>query len=230
MNKTQLSALRRFRRVQNFLATNPNIGPAEALGEQLNVLDDVIAKLTSNGEVQDASTRFTRGETARQRVLREDLWNRHMVPLSRVARRAIGVPGMDAALFLPKKRADNEALLNAARGMAQAAEAQPELFVRYGMGADFVAQFRSAIGALSQALITRVESQKNRQYAGKIVSEQVKRGIAAVDLLDAIVAPRLEGNPALLGAWRAVKRPIEPGVVSSVGGSEPLPAPEVKVA
>src|SRR5258706_7638075 len=125
MNKKQRSALRRFRRVQEFLTTNKVAGT----DVKLQVLDDVVRSMSDGGEEQDATQRVTRGETARQRALRSALWNEHMVPISRIARRAFGVPGMDVKFTLPKKRSDNDSVLNSARGMAQAAAAHVPGFV-----------------------------------------------------------------------------------------------------
>ena len=208
MDKKQRSALRRFRRVQEFLATHA----VEGTTVKLQALDDVVRDMTAGGEEEDASTRLTLGETKSQRALREDLWNRHMVPISRIARRAFGVPGMDVKFALPKKLSDNEAILDAARGMAQAAAQHAVVFVEQeGLPADFLQQMHAAIDALASALTTRVEGQRRRKTSREALEKLVKRGVAAVDVLDAIVKPRLADTPELLAAWNSVKRPTEPG-------------------
>lgn len=230
MNKVQRSALRRFRRVQDFLARNPAVGSAEELGKQSQVLDEVLKKLTQTGEEQDASLRFSRAETTRQRAFRDAVRYAHMVPISRIARLVYGVPGMDSAFFMPKKRADNDSLLDAARGMLQAASKQPDVFVEHGLPKNFVEQFRAATSALSDALGARVDSQRRRTIANQTVVQLVKRGTTAVQMLDAIVAPRLARDPELLASWKSVKRPIEPGGASSAGAGEEVIGPVVKVA
>lgn len=226
MNKTQRSALRRFRRVQEFLAMNAIAGTAV----QQQVLDDVVRQMSYTGEEQDANHRVALGETARQRAWREGLWHRHMLPIARIARRVFGIPGMDVKFFLPKKRSDNESVLDAARGMAQAAEAHAEVFVQQGLPADFVQQFRTAIDTLANGLGVRVESQRRRKTAGQTALGLVRRGVAAVDVLDAIVTPRLDGRPDLLAAWKSVKRPIEPGGTSNVGSRQEVTLPVEEVA
>lgn len=208
MTKKQRSALRRFRRVQEFLKTNQVDGTTV----KLQVLDQVVREMSAEGEEKDASARLTKGETARQRALREALWNGHMSPISRIARRTFGVPGMDVKFALPAKRADNEAILDSARGMAQAAGQHAEVFVKQeGLPADFLEQFKAAIEALDTARSTRVESQRRGKTSRKTLDELAKRGIAAVDVLDAIVKPRLESKPELLETWNLVKRPVEVG-------------------
>jgi hypothetical protein len=227
MNKKQRSALRRFRRVQEFLTTNQVAGTTV----KLQVLNDVIRQLWESGEEQDVSDRVTRGETARQRSLRNALWDRHMVPLARIARRAFGVPGMDVKFSLPRRRADNDAILDAARGMAQAAESHAAMFIQQeGLPQDFVQQLRAAIDELSGALGVRVEGQRRRKTASEAVVKLVQRGNASVEVLDAIVKPRLEGSSDLLAAWKSVKRPIEPGGSAAAGPAEDAGQPLVKVA
>jgi hypothetical protein len=226
MTKKQRSALRRFRRVQEFLTTHQ----VDATSVKLQVLTDIVRRMSEGNEEFDASNRETRGETARQRALRDGLWNKHMVPISRIARRVFGVPGMDVKFILPKKRSDNEAILGAAQGMLQAAGAHETVFVQQeGLPAEFLQQFRTATEALAQALPRRLEVQRRRQTSQKTLQQLLKNGIAAVDVLDAIVKPRLADRPELLAAWNSVKRPIEPASgVPAV--QEPDITPAVKVA
>jgi len=227
MTKKQRSALRRFRRVQEFLTRNP----VEGTQTKVQVLADVVSAMSSQGEETDVTTRLTRGETARQRALRDAMWNDHMLPIARIARRAFGVPGMDVKFRLPRKLADNEAILDSARGMAQAAEQHVSVFVEQeGLPADFLEQFKGAIADLDSARSTKVETQRRGKTSRKTLVQLLKRGIAAVDVLDAIVQPRLRAKQDLLAAWNSVKRPIEVG-----GGANQEPeatpaAPVVKVA
>ena len=53
MYKRDLSALRRFRRVHEFLTTNV----VDGTQVKLQVLDQVVREMSQNGEEQDASTR-----------------------------------------------------------------------------------------------------------------------------------------------------------------------------
>jgi hypothetical protein len=226
MTKKGRAALRRFRRVQEFLTTNSVAGTTV----KMQALGQVIQELSATGEEHDATTRVSRGETARQRMLREALWNEHMVPIARIARRALGREGLDVKFLLPRKSGDNEAILDAARGMAQVAEEHSVVFIQQeGLPADFVQQFRSAIEALATALTVRVESLRRKSTSGEAVTKLVKRGAAILEVLDAIVAPKLAGQSDLLATWKLVKKPMEIGG----GGSAVVEAditPVVKVA
>jgi hypothetical protein len=226
MRKKERSALRRFHRVVDFLTANK----VEGTSVKLQVLADIARAMSESGEEVDATTRKTLGETARQQALRDALWNRHMVPIARIARRVFCVPGMDVKFSLPKKRADNEAVLGSARGMAQAAAEHAEVFVQQeGLPAEFLQQFRAAIDALAGVVPARVEVQRRKQTSKKTLEQLRKNGVAALDVLDAIVKPRLADQPELLAAWNTVKRPIEPGGGSAVL-QEPDITPVVKVA
>src|SRR5207237_3099195 len=131
--------------VEEFLTTHK----VEGTEVKLQVLHQVIEGIEGDAAEHDASTRVTLGETRRQEALRDTLWNHHMAPISRIARRVFGVPGMDVKLQLPAKRADNEAILSAARGMAQAVEDHLEVFTQEGLPADFLKKFHSAVDDLA---------------------------------------------------------------------------------
>lgn len=226
MYKKVMTALRRFRRVNEFLTKHV----VDGTQVKLQVLDQVVRELSENAVEQDASKRLTHGEVGRQSALRNAVWNRHMVPISRIAKRAFGIPGMDQKFALPPKRADNDGLLTAARGMLQAAEAHADVFVQQeGLPADFVERFRSATDELANALGVRIEGQRRKKTSREALQKLVKRGVATVDVLDAIVTPQLESKPELLATWKTVKRPVEPG--GNLGGAAtPDITPVVKVA
>ena len=227
MEKKARVAQRRFRRVSEFLT----IHEVEGTKVKLQDLRDVMDAMSGNAEEQDATARLTLGETVRQRALREALWTRHMVPISRTARRSLGEPGMDVKFALPSRRPDNEGMLAAAQGMAQAAEQHEEVLVQQeGLPAEFLAEFRSAIAELSDALKVRVESVRRRKTSRHAIRELVKRGVAAVDVLDAVVCARLASQPGVLAAWKTVKSPAEPGGGVSTAVVEADITPVVKVA
>ena len=224
MDKNQKAALRRFRRVSEFLT----IHEVEGTKVKLQVLKGVMDAMSAGAEEQDANARLTLGETARQRALREALWSRHMLPISRVARRSLGEPGMDVKFALPRRRPDNEGMLAAAQGMAQAAEQHEKVLVQQeGLPAEFLREFRSAISELASALEVRVESQRRRKTSRHAIRELVKRGVAAVD---AVALPGLAGGPEVLAAWKTVKSPAEPGGGVSTAVVEADITPVVKVA
>src|SRR3954462_14382640 len=115
--------------------------------------------------------------------------------------------------------------------MVQAAEQHVSEFVHLeGLPADFLDRFKAAIAELDAARSTKVETQRRRKTSRKTLDELFRRGIAAVDVLDAIVKPRLASKPELLGAWNLVKRPIDVGGGFSGVSGEVSATPVIKVA
>jgi hypothetical protein len=230
MNSGQRSAQRSFRRVQEFLAAHPQANAPVSLGTQSAELDDVVSKLSQEAVDQEAGDRLTQAETKRQRALRDTLWSKYMLLVSRIAREAFGVPGVDRALRMPRKSADNEALLAAAGGMAEAAEKEKAVFVKHGLPATFVDELRAATSTLSEALGARVESVRRRVTATKAVDVQLRRGRRAVRLLNAILSPRLASDPELLAAWDNARRVKEVAGGRIAAAGEEDQAAVVKVA
>jgi hypothetical protein len=226
MDKKQRSAIGRFRRVTEFLNTNQVDGTAV----KLQALAQVVRDMTGTGEERDVSDRMTRGATVQQRALREALWKQHLAPIARIARRVISDPEVRVKFRLPQKRADNRVVLDAARGIAQLAEAHANAFTQQGLPPEFVAQLRSAIDDLERVLDTRLASMRRRKTSREALQKLVRRGVAAVDVLDAIVQPRLAGQPDLLAAWNSVRRPVDLGGAVSGGSIEADITPVIKVA
>lgn len=205
MTKEQRDTLRRFRNVQEYLTTNRVVSTAT----QLAALSDIVRRLAETGADENEATRQLNAEVRRQRELRRALRVHHMRPISRISRRVLGTPGLDAKFVLPSYRADNEALISAATAMAAAAEQHAAAFVAQGLAQDFVQQFRAATAALASAVGTRVQLKQRRDKARETLVELVKRGRASVEMLDAIVSSRLEPQPELLAAWRTAKRRLD---------------------
>jgi len=218
MDAGQRRALRSFRRVHEFLAAHPVADAPISYGKQSQELTDVLAKLAQETQEQDSGVRTTQGDTKRQAALRGALWTQHMKPVSRIAREAFGLPGMDRDLKLPPKSSVSETLIAAARAMADAASDQEAVFVEHGLPQTFVQQLSAAATELDDALVARDLSERRRKTATAATRELVKRGRRAVRLLDAIMSPRLAMDQRLLSVWVSVRRPHEqggnPGVVS----------------
>jgi len=230
MNGQQRNTYRCFRRVQEFLANQQITDSPAAYGKQLTELDSVVGQLSKETLDQEAGYRLTTAESARQRGLRDALWNRHMLPVSRVAREVFGVTGMDKALRMPKRTAASESLVVAATAMAEAAESRSPVFVEHGLSQDFASQLRDAAAALDESLGARDGTRRRRVTATAAVKDQLRRGQRAVRLLDAILKPKLSSNPDLLAAWNNARKrkPVSsPAAPSSI---EEPPVQVVKAA
>lgn len=226
MDREGRSTLSSFQRVQEFLSQHPSSNVPEGLGTQKAELENAVAQLLSESVDQDAGVRFGRAHTEHERKLREALCTEHMQPISLVAREVFGVTGMDRAFLMPRGRT-NQPLIAAAGAMALAAERQKDTLLQHGLAPDFIQKLTAAASALDGARNAKVESSRRRVTATATVKAQLKRGRKAVRLLDAILKPRLAGNPQLLAAWQSAKR-VRPTTVVTPSGDV---APEVlKVA
>ncbi len=224
MNSESRNAYRCFRRVQEYLAANPLADAPVSLGRQLQELNEVVEQLTAAAADQEAGSRLTKAETQHQRELREQLWSRHMLVISRIAREVLGLQGMDKALKLPNKLKAHETVLAAADAMAEAASKQQELFIQHGLPADFVAQLRAATAALRTSLGTRDGTRRRKVTATAGMGVQLRRGKRAVRMLNAILAPHLALDPERLAAWNSIRRvQVTPGGSAAVVDGAPLP-------
>jgi len=226
LNGSQRNVLRCLRRVQEFVAAHQVADAPATLGKQREELDVVIAQLSKETLDQDAGHRLTKAETKKQKGLRVALWRNHMQPIARVAREIFGRSGMDAALKLPRLSVAHEVVVTAAGAMAESAQKSEAAFVEHGLSLDFVAELKAAAQELNASLGARDATQRRRTTATAAVKDQLKRGRRAVRLLNAILSPRLAGDPELLAAWNNVRK-IKP-VLSA---AEALPSgPVIKAA
>ena len=225
MNSEVRSTYRCFRRVEEFLAAHDLNDASANLGKQATELKEVIDQLSHEALDQEAGFRFTKAQTKHQREQRKQLWDRHMLPVSRVARDVFGLEGMDRALRMPHASSANERVVAAAGAMAEAAERQQPVFLEHGLARDFVAQLRSAAAELATAMGSRDGNQRRRVEATRNVRQLVKRGRRALRLLNAVLQVRLADDPSRLAAWDNVRAVKEVGGPSA-GSSAPAPVEE----
>lgn len=228
MNGKTRSTYRCFRRVEEFLAAHNLEEGSATLGKQAAELKDVVEQLSRQSLDQEAGFRLTKAQTKHQRELRQQLWERHMLPIALVAREVFGIEGLDRALKLPPVSSPNERVVSAAGAMAEAAARQEPVFIEHGLAPDFAAQLRSAAAELATVMGTRDGNQRRQVEATAAVRVLVRRGRRALRLLNAVVRPRLAHDQGLLAAWDTVRS------VKDVGGGHQAAAestaPELEAA
>ena len=223
MNRVARNTLATLERVQQFLAQHPMVDAPAMLGAQATELNDVIAALSGASVDQEAGERFLKVHTASQRALREELYAKHMRPVSFVAREVFGVTGMDRAFRLPPTNRVTSTVLTAASAMIEAADASHDVFVQHGLAQDFVEQFRAAAAAVTQSVESQTASGRRRVMATAAAKDLVKRGRKAVRLLDAILVPRFSADPDLLAAWQSAKK-VRPAASPAAPAPSTTPA------
>ena len=227
MKSTQKQIIESYRRVQVFLTVNP-LPPPATYGAAKDLLDDVVARLTTHSGDQEATTRLGMAETQRQRTLRRLLREQHLRPIAEVANAALrDLPGIDKATRVPAAQLPTTKLLAAAAAFREAATPYEQVFVQHGLSADFLAQLDAAIEELQQAEQGHNRTKQRRVGAKTGIANEIVRGRMAVRMLSAFVTARFAGNVEVLAKWRSAKKVLHlngPGSPSAVS-SGPVPAP-----
>ena len=207
------------RRVQGFLdaqaATLGAVVP-QTLRAQL---DDGVMQATVFQLEQGTSNSEAKGETAKQQLIRDDLFARYLHPVEGVAKKKLnGVTGFSSLIMSAAFRHSNK-LVSKAIELADAAMKYEKVFVDNGLPADFIAQLQAGLAAItaSEAVRARQLSRRAAATTGLQAADTAIR--ASVDLLNRVLKPALKENPALLADWMASKRVRQLAVTPLPGGS-----------
>ncbi|HVT39694.1 MAG TPA: hypothetical protein VHE78_11655 [Gemmatimonadaceae bacterium] len=233
MNSQQERTLQAFRRMQGWLAAQPELatGPSSAadtpLARQVAALGVVVQQFTTRAAQQQSAGRGGKGSTAEARVLRVELIKQHMQPVADMAKAVIpDVVRMTEALRLPGIRLSTERLLAAAEAMAKAAEQYKTQLVQRGLPPDFVEQLRGVAAAYKQAIDARGQHIANGRGATEGLATARAEGRKLVLSLSVIINKRLRGDSVALAEWNQLKRVTLKGARPSVGiAPTPVPVP-----
>jgi hypothetical protein len=231
VQSTHAIVLNALQRVQRFMGTNdPSLGTLNASGYR-RILDDVTAALSEHAVTQAASRRVGKGETAKQRVLRNALRLNHMRPISMIAAAQLKQVPEFTALQMPSSNSTSRRLIAAAGAMATAAETYATTFSDAGLPIDFLKQLRGAADALNSSIANRGATATAQSGATAGLKAQTSRGRETIKVLDSLVEPLLAGDAVLLAQWKAAKRISRSRGVSSVSldaaasGTATIPEP-----
>jgi hypothetical protein len=226
MQKRQKQVIEAYQRVQAFLADHL-LPPPGSYGEPKNLLDDVVARLTTHSNDQVAGGRFGKADTQAQKTLRKVLREQHLKPIAKIAGAVLrGSPGIDKATRMPKPQLTTTQLIAEAGAFRVAATLYEQAFVRNGRPADFIARLDAATEALRQAQLGKARNLGKAIGAKGGMSDEIIRGRDAVEMLDAIVTTSFAGNSEVLAQWRSAKR-IRATSGGGNGAVSPTPVPQV---
>jgi len=210
------------RRVQGFLdaqaATVGDIVPAALRAE----LDDGVAKGAAFELAQGASSSAAKGETARQQLIRDDLYARFIHPIDGIAKKKlkgqVSVTEL-ASLIISSAFRHSNTLLTKATELADAAAKYEKTFIDNGLPADFIAQLRAGIAEITASEAARVRQLSRRAAATTGIATADKAVRDTIDSMKRVLKPALKTNPALLSDWMASKRIKQPAVTPIPTGS-----------
>ena len=205
MNFQQSHVLETLRQVQVFLDDNAAVvGPTIASSRKS--LDDVVTQLSAHATAQESGNIASRGETARQRVLRSSLRRDHMRPIAEVAKQKLRDVPEFHALTMPPSSATSAQLVARASAMANAAQSYAQVFMDVGLPEGFVADLNSTAGEVAKSIDERKQHAGKRAGATAGIRAEEKRGRSMLRLVDALILPRLGSNDALIAEWKSAKR------------------------
>src|ERR1019366_7080386 len=175
-----------------------------------------------------------KGETAKQQLLRDDIYAKILNPVAGVANKLLKSTTEYLSLVVSAVFRSSNKLLAKASEAADAAAKYEKTFTDNGLPTDFLAQLRAGIAQVGASVAAHVLAlgQRVTATAGLVAGDKAVR--ATIDTLNRTLKPVLKSNPALLAGWTASKlikqpvvTPLPTGSVSaptSVAAS-PTPAP-----
>src|SRR3954471_11938792 len=154
---------------------------------------------------QTGSAVAAKGATARQRALRATLRNNHMHPVATVAKLLLSDVPEIGALAVKATTLGTPQLVAAAQGMADAAGPYEHVFIQNGLPDDFIPKLRGAADNLTASLSG--QQQSRAAVSGAVQSMRVQEGRVRklIQLLNALVVPKLGTDAMLLAKGKAAR-------------------------
>lgn len=187
----------------SFLHDNANRLPITSSGPVLGEFDELLEYLRANLVGQEAQRCIGMSETKVYKVLRKALILDHMKPIVVAARVRFGNVGT-TPWKLPRKNLPSGLLINAARGMAHAAEQQLDVFVGAGLQPDFGDRLRDAAKAAEAAWDRRTRARGSKSGSTVGIDDALRKASGLIELLTVFVRQDTAGDPALFAEWSAL--------------------------
>jgi hypothetical protein len=126
------------------------------------------------------------------------------------------IPNFSKDFVYPKNRTDQE-LLTSAKVTVPKATANKQIFIKYGLPADIIAELEAEINDFEATVPAAASAAGTKVTATSELNEIVKKGTIGMRIADAIIKNLFRDNPSKLAAWaaashleRAAKRKKEP--------------------
>jgi hypothetical protein len=199
--------LESYERVREFLRGHMPAQANAALMARTEELGAFVLKVRALLSDQVTSRNELRDDATRTEVARRNLRDRHLKPIAKIAKGALGLePTALKALALPRNWIPDTALLTEAVSVREAAEKYEQVLIDNGRPVDFLAKLDAAIERLRETHAARAVNVGLRAGAGAAVRDQLKRGRKLMELIDGLVADAYEGDVEVLARWRIAKR------------------------
>jgi len=217
-----------FKRVRAFLDENAErVGTIKA-SKGVRQLDEVVGQLEKHGVEQLTARLEIGGNSNLQQALEVELKKEHLLPIASFARANLrGVPDY-ATLTKSVIKLKGPALVRAAQAMGKAAQPYAADLEEAGFPKDTLAALSAAADKLEATIAGKASLKGRKAESTTGISEETKRGIAAVRSLSAVVQRQFAKDKPFLSSWRLAKRVVaKPGVPRGAGVASVQSSPAV---
>jgi hypothetical protein len=192
--------------MQQFLDAHGDVVGTVNSSDARRQLDAALVRLEATVSVQGARVREVRGEIRRQHTLEQDLRQRHMMPVTKVARGGLASVPNIAALTPSASKLRGAPLAKAAQAMAAAAEPFASTFATASLPVDFVQRLAAAADAVQASIDARGRKRADRQQASAAVESAIREGRAAGLMIEGAVDHLVSRGSPLYSEWLGIKR------------------------
>jgi hypothetical protein len=207
MERSSQRSVQLFRRTRDFLVRAAPTAAYGDIGMHVESLGQTADRVAAAAIELDTRSRAARSGTQLLKRQMRALRLEYMRPIARTARaRFANDAALRTALSMPRQVAQPEGLVAAAQAMANTAESNQAQFIAAGFPPDFVARLRGAAQVVLQLIDQRASDLARRSASAAAVQGEVAKGRAVMALLDAMLAPRLEGDAESSAEWRSLMR------------------------
>jgi hypothetical protein len=211
MTREQRFKYEMFVRVRDYGTANSDLFPSSSTGHE------TFGRVTTAVAVIDDHLKnrvLARAEARKVKAVTRAAVFNYMKTLALAARRVTRLePGINP-FRLPSRRS-LKVEISTARAFIEEAEKRQEQFVRLGLPATFVSEFRTLVNQLQQAVDVRLNSKTVRGKAQAGIRTALADGLEAIRDLDAIVAIATRQDPTRFAAWQSARRIEGQGSASS---------------
>lgn len=234
MRYRQEAEMERLRRAKVFgQAHGAELGGA-ASAPAFARLDEALTALSNADTLQAGAVQRAQSDTASLQRLRDDLRDRHVRPIVRIAQaRRLEIPNAAMTKFNAAfAKLSDASLLTAARAVAVAAEENYTVFRDEGLPNEYLDQLRAAVTALENALMQRDGHRASRKRGVTGIDGSLRDSREIIRILDGLVTRQLSHRPDLMAEWKqAIRIKQKPGLPRGVDdGAAPAAPPALKIA
>ena len=206
MQKQQRYRGESLRRMQLVLDAHGDVVGAVNSSDARRQLDSAVARLGSTVSVQGARVREGRGEKQNQGTLEADLRQRHMLPVTKVARGKLATVPNIAALTPSASKLRGASLVKAAQAMAAAATPYASTFAAASLPADVAQRLTAAAAAVQASIDVRGRKKADRLQATAAIEDAIREGRAAALTIEGAVDHLIPRSSPLYSEWFGIKR------------------------